>query len=51
MSYIIYYLTTDIINIMKYPTNEWLNISTIFNHPRMVYQSQVQNFSDDLILV
>jgi hypothetical protein len=44
VSYMLYYFITDVINNMKCPTDEWLTASTFFNHPRMVYQSPVQNF-------
>jgi hypothetical protein len=35
---------TDVINIMKYPSNEWLTASTIFNQPQLTYELPVQNF-------
>ena len=51
MSYILRYFITSFIIIMKFPSNEWLTASTIFNQPQLVYQSPVQNFDWRLNLI
>jgi hypothetical protein len=51
VSYILYYFTTDIINIIKYPTDEWLTTSTFLTIHAWSANHQSQTFTEDLILI